>query len=93
MEIAKTETHTTIEVTYRVTGAPLLLKKYTKARNYQPDTLRVEFFDGEPVRVKLAGPRILKSGLAGERLDESFGTRWDRDSIPTWVEPYLVLDK
>lgn len=94
MEITKIGINVTTEVTYSVTDAPVMLKRYTSTLNFQPDQLRVEFFNGEPTRVKLRGPRVLKSGRRSEEtVSEDFGVSWDAESIPDWAKPYLVLDK
>lgn len=85
----RTNVRTTIE--YTVADAlPVTMRWSRSGRSFIPDRLTVTFHNADdPPSVMLSGPRLLKSGALGERLNQSYASYHD-DKWPDWVQPYTI---
>jgi hypothetical protein len=71
MEIEYLTMETRHEFTYRLVDADPIPEEYTRSKTprvFQPDTASVLLIDGQPTRVTVRGPRVLKGGLSEKEV-------------------------
>jgi len=87
IQVGHIETNIEATVSYRVTGAPPMLRRYS-AIMFQPERLDVTFENSQFTSVQVSGRRVLKSRL-GETLRNRYYFGTPKMEIPEWVWPYL----
>jgi len=86
MNITPVETVVTVDRYYKVTGVPAMVVQF-RSLSIVPDSVTVNFVNGEFSRMTITGCRVRADGTAGAtRHDERF---WHADQVPDWAQPLL----